>query len=1014
MKKRLWMTPHFRIAAAIVMALAIALPAAAQEQRGSVEGTVKDSGGAFIPGASVSIKGEAGTITTVSGVDGKYRFPSLRPGRYTLTATLSGMGSAKPQIVDVSLGDTIRADFALGPVKTEATVVVTGEAPLIDTKSAARYSSISAENITKVPKGRDFTSVVTLAPGANNETRGGGVAIDGATVSENRYIIDGVDTAQLVNGFNGKALVTDFIEEVQVKSSGYTAEFGGSTGGVINVLTKSGTNTFKGDVGVYFSGMGTGYGFGGVQQSPTDGRPTLRLDPTTSALVAQTITYPKDGYTRWEPGFSLGGPIVKDTLWFFGAYQPSIISQERTAGQGGGGSVTRTQDVTVQYIAANLSTQFADNFRGRVSFNNSYSTVKGLLPASLGNDPATSNYDVENAYPNYTVGLNLDYVASSSIFSGLRVGYYSQDQTTTGVPSEPRTIFNTSNIGYLDVPVALQRGTGFSSIPTNTATNFDLQTRLTAQLDGTFYFQAGGEHAVKVGGQYDQLKNSVLAGELGNRVTYRWNQSTSGQRGPYGYYSVRSAGPTDYKHGFATSGDQKEDVWGLFLQDTWTIARNFTLSLGVRTESEALPSYATGTYYDGSVFIPAPIKFNFGDKIAPRAGFAWDVKGDGKTKVYGSWGYFYDISKMNQARGSFGGEKWIEYYYTLDNYNWPTMVAGANCPPTCPGTLIKSVDFRYPSNFAGADPPGVDPNLKPYKLQEYSAGVEHELAQSMSVGLRYVHKNVIYAIEDLGGLDAAGNEIYVQGNPGYGFNTTCYTDPTLTVACPKAKREYDSVEATFNKRYADNWSLRFSYLWSRLHGNYGGLTSSDENGRNSPNTNRYFDYPFMGFNETGQQEFGPLPTDRPHQFKVLGAYTFPFGLTFGANYYLASGVPITREAGFFPPNNYPVQYAGRASDGRTPWYSQTDMNLAQDIRLSGFTITLGINVLNVFGQQIVTNKFNTQINGSGVTTTLAQFYRGIDTQALIASQHLVIDPRFGQAWEYQVPRTIRFQVKASF
>ena len=1021
MKKRPWMTLHFRLFAVILMALVITLPAAAQEQRGAIEGTVKDSGGGFVPGASVQAKSDTGTVTTVTGVDGKYRFPSLRPGKYTVTSTLSGMGAARAQIVEVNLGDTIKADFVLGPVKTEATIIVTGEAPLIDTKSAARYSSISSENITKVPKGRDFTSVVTLAPGANNESRGGGIGIDGATVSENRYIIDGVDTAQLVNGYNGKLMVTDFVEEIQVKSSGYAAEFGGSTGGVINVLTRSGTNSFKGDVGVYYTGMGTGYGFPGVQQSPADGRPSLRLDPTTSALVAQQVTYPKDGYSRWDPGISLGGPIMKDSLWFFAAYQPGLISQERTATQQGGGYVTKTQDDTQQYIAANLSAQFSDSFRGRLSYNNSDRKVDGILPSILGIDPVTTIYDVSSKYPNYTIGLNLDYVASANVFFGLRGGYYYQNSVDSGFPSEPRTAFSTSNIGLLDVPVALQRGAGFTSFPTAVAfsNSWDKQSRMTGQFDGTVYFKGWGEHAVKAGVQYDRLKNDVLYGELGNRVTYRWNQSVASggvqYRGTYGVYSVRSAGPTDYKHGFATSGNNSEDVWGLFLQDTWTISNRVTMNLGIRTENEALPSYATGVYYDGSVFIPAPIKFSFGDKISPRIGFAWDVAGDSKTKVYGSWGYFYDISKMNQARGSFGGEKWLEYYYTLDNYNWPTMTVSPNCPPECPGTLFRTTDYRYPSNFEGADPPGVDPNLKPYKLQEYSAGIEHELAPTMSVGLRYVHKNIIYAIEDLGGLDEAGNEVYVQGNPGFGYNSTCHQDPGLTVACPEAKRDYDSVEAVFNKRYADNWSFRFSYLWSRLHGNYGGLTSSDENGRNSPNTNRYFDYVTMAFLETGQPSMGPLPTDRPHQFKLLGSYTFPWNMTIGANYFLASGVPISQEVAFSPPSNYPIQVFGRGNMGRTPWFSQTDVNLSQDFKISQFVLTLGINVLNLFDQQITTNVFNTQINGSGIGgVDNAMYFRGINSQALIAAQHLVIDPRYNNAWEWQAPRTIRFQVKFAF
>ena len=153
------------------------------------------------------------------------------------------------------------------------TVSVTAESPIIDTKQSARSTNITAETLNKLPRGRDFTSVVTQAPGANQESRSGGISIDGSSASENRYIIDGAETTNLQNGTSGKQLVTDFLDEVQIKSSGYTAEYGGSTGGVINVVTRSGTNRFRGDVLTYISGdnMDSSY------------RPTLRLKPVELA-----------------------------------------------------------------------------------------------------------------------------------------------------------------------------------------------------------------------------------------------------------------------------------------------------------------------------------------------------------------------------------------------------------------------------------------------------------------------------------------------------------------------------------------------------------------------------------------------------------------------------------------------------------------------------------------------------------------------------------------------------------
>jgi hypothetical protein len=333
--------------------------------------------------------------------------------------------------------------------------------------------------------------------------------------------------------------------------------------------------------------------------------------------------------------------------------------------------------------------------------------------------------------------------------------------------------------------------------------------------------------------QADRVGNDVLSGESRNRVTINWNTALSGARGTYGYYSVRSNAVAP-RQGLITEGNISTTNIGLFLQDAWTINNKLTVNAGVRTERERVPTYTTGA--DIPEF---GVEFNFGDKLAPRVGFAYDIKGDGNWKAFGSWGIFYDIFKLELPRGSFGGDKWIEYYYTLDTFNWNTLVDGANCPPACPGTFLRSTDFRHPS--FGAD--SIEPDLKPMKQEELTFGLDHQLNDAMAVTVHYVHKQIDRAIEDTGSLDATGNEIYIIANPGEGLTSLAFTNPN--VALPKAKRDYDSVELAFEKRMRDNWYLRTSYLWSRLYGNYSGLSQSDEvsngTGRTSPNVGRAFD-----------------------------------------------------------------------------------------------------------------------------------------------------------------------------
>jgi len=297
-------------------------------------------------------------------------------------------------------------------------------------------------------------------------------------------------------------------------------------------------------------------------------------------------------------------------------------------------------------------------------------------------------------------------------------------------------------------------------------------------------------------------------------------------------------------------------------------------------------------------------------------------------------------------------------------------------------------------------------------------GAEHELASNLSVSARYIHKWVNRAIEDTGSVDANQNEIYIIANPGEGLTETAYTfsDGSGKVALPKAKRDYDAVELSLNKRMSNNWSGRVSYMWSRLYGNYSGLAQTDENGRTSPNVGRLWDYPVMMFEQTGQPAYGPLATDRTHQLKVQLLYDFKFGLSTGLNWYGASGLPRSREMGFLPPNNFPVNYLGRNSDGRLPFYNQADLYAQYRLKLGDRqAITFSANVINLFDQDTATNYAATENYGSGVDGDQDAFYRGqLNFQTLAQQQGVITDARFMKDNGYQGVRSIRLGAKFSF
>jgi hypothetical protein len=432
------------------------------------------------------------------------------------------------------------------------------------------------------------------------------------------------------------------------------------------------------------------------------------------------------------------------------------------------------------------------------------------------------------------------------------------------------------------------------------------------------------------------------------------------------------------------------------------------MNIGIRTERERVPAFRTDL--GGAKY---PIDFSFGEKLAPRLGFAYDLRGDGRSKLYGSWGYFYDLMKLEMPRGAFGGDKWLQRYYTLDTANWDTIGVNGNFP----GTFIEQIDFRHTGSQPGdcatpANPNAncIDPDLNPSRQQEFTIGFDHELGARTSVGVRYVHKQIDYTIDDVGIIVPGVGEVYYYANPGYGLAE--YTIGREYPAQPKAKRDYDGVEFRFQRRLTDGFLVNASYLYSRLYGNFSGLASSDENGRSSPNVNRFFDGIYMSYDQFGNPTYGRLGTDRPNQFKVQAVYDFKFGTTIGFNQYIASGTPISRQVSNF---GLPFFYLGRGSEGRTPALWQSDLYLQHELRFGGQRLQVSANILNLFDSDIVTDIFNAELR-QNVSIDDDVFFQpgGFDTQAIIAQQSRLRDDRFLKSSAFQGRRAIRLGVKFTF
>jgi outer membrane receptor protein involved in Fe transport len=998
------------VCAFLTLFLLAATGTTAQETRGSIEGIVKDTSGAILPGVTVEARSPAlvGVATAVTDATGVYRFPALPPGVYEVTASLTGFKATKVENIQLQLGQILKVGFALLIADVAEAIQVTAESPIIDVKQNTAALSLQSEIIDRIPKGRNFTSVLTSAPGTNDESKAG-LSIDGATGAENRYIIDGLDTTNLRTGVDARRVLTDFLAEVQVKSSGYNAEFRATTGGVINAITKSGSNNYRGDVGAYYSS----------NDWAGDVRPSLRLNPANQTL-AEYITTPRDSGYDLEPVFDLGGPILRDKAWFFVGYGPQLSRRERTVTFN---STHQTQafkdnddDHNLNY---NVSSQLSQNTRLRFSGSNirgyggpdslpaiepdgSSNSNASLFPNPLHTDTTNDSYGGELSWvvsPTFFVNTNVGYFTTNSFqvtdteFSTALRHTFSGSNTCTGAPGS-------SGCPFPEIPASLQQLNGYADFPVSTRNVRDKYGRLGVSIDGTYYANFAGQHTLKGGVQWERLSNDVLQGAQAPTVALSWNaQRTTLDdpprqvRGTYGYYTVARR---------YTEGKIHSNNIGLFIQDAWTVNNRLTLNLGIRTDGETLPSYRPEN---------PSLEFGLSEKIAPRVGFAYDVQGDGKWKTYGSWGMFYDISKLEMPRGAWGADRWIDYHYTLDTFEWPSIDCEGPPGSGCPGTFIEQADRRHVSN----DPNDnlIDPNLKPIRTQEFTVGVDHELSSTMSVGVRYAHKWFDRTIEDVGIQVAGVGEVFMIANPGYGIaeNTLAATCPSCP-AQPKAKRVYDGVEFRLRKRLSNRWSVNTSYTWSRLVGNYSGLSSSDENGRNSPSVLRFFDGLYMSFDAHGNPIDGPLQTERPHYFKFQGTYDLPWGTLVGLEYRAASG---TLQQSTVTYKSVPVFDEARGNLGRSPIFTQTDLLLQHEVPLPGQSrLNVGLNVLNLFDQDTDTRVFQARFRDSISGISDAQFFQGFDVAAIAAQRNLRPDPRFTLADQFLGARTIRLQAKLYF
>jgi len=944
---------------------------------GTLTGVVRDQTKLALPGVTITITSPAllGEKVVVTGSDGSFRVPGLPRGTYRVQAELQSFVTAVADNIDLNIGNTLGINFELKAGAAE-TVEVTA-AKVVDMVSVEPAYDISAEQVATLPKGRSWESMIEVTPGVTRvkQADAEGLSFQGGSVSDNTYIVDGVDTTNTVNAARGQDLIFEFVDNIQVKSGFLGAEYGGALGGLVSVTSKSGSNRFKGTANLEFRSSATTVG----------PRPRIRVVPTDSTK-SEWVQDPEDPFRQFDVGGTLGGPILVDRLWFFGGYVPQFVNTERTVTFKASGIVNTYDQTTRRHCYMGKVTYRAANsvmLSGGVSY--SPYKLQGQLPSNDGNDDPTADFGVlGNVENKLSASLNVRWTAGSRLFIEGFAGYYRREAHNTGLPIADYVVFDTTNYGMAGIPPEFQGPSGFKSGPYTLSTSKDDQTRLSLGVNVTSTFNGWGSHTLKFGAQHAVPKSDLIYGFTADRMSMDWNVSILGQRGTYGYYKNYDIG---------TSGDVTSNNTAAYIQDSWSPAPRWTLNLGLRLERESLtPLVKTGT--------PAPeIGFGAGEKIAPRLGVAWDVRGDGRWKLFANGGAFYDMLKHSLPRDGFGGGRFRVDYYTLDTYDWKSL-DGKN--PS--GRLVYTVD-------ASGTGPIPDPNMLPTRVDEYAVGTELQLGQNMSFGAQYMRRSLKHGIDGFQAANPAAptTTLAVIGNAGLGL-VAALPGP---VPWREFTRDYDGVEFRLTRRLSKNWAGTVSYTFSRLYGNYDGLAQSILSPQ--PNQGSYCQALEGCYTSQGTADEGRLPGDVPHEFKMNGSYQLPFSLTLGGAFRAKSGTPISRALGV---NQATLTYPeGRLSDGRTDFLTQLDLFLQWGFKLHGRTrATLSANLLNVFDQDASLQVFKYILLGGSTVIAVPRdvYFAGYDYQAYIDAQKVPRDPTFLYPSLFQFPRELRLGVRIDF
>jgi outer membrane receptor protein involved in Fe transport len=910
-----------RIVFVIVMMLALGPPVFAQRTTGGISGTIKDASGSVLPGVSVAVSGAniVGTQTATTNEHGFYRMLSLPPGEYQISFTMAGFKTVTHRGLRVGLGTNIEQNASLEISQLQEALDVVAESSVVDTTSTEVGANYDRTWVENAPLRRyTFFDLVKSAPGTLDGGDGSRRSmVYGSSYDENAFQLDGVDITE--NFFNESSAEPnpDAIEEVEILSLGAPAEFGNLTGAVYNIVTRQGTNAFHGDVNFFWQGDGT------TSNNTTDlkdGNGDFVDACPTEANPNKRCPFFRDKFTDFTA--QIGGPIVKDKLWFFASYGKQ---------QDNFGEIAVDPTIPQSLVKAGvdrylfkLTWQASAKHKFQGTFHlDDKETDNGLDSISA----PTTAWKRKSNTP--TPGLSYTGVLSDKTVLDLRYsGFYG---TVSGAPVDPNQPRDLSR--FYDLDTGTLSGGHYYWYETEPR-----RTTVSAKVSHLADHFLGASHDFKFGVQYS---DAVARGLYGyNDFVYTY--VADGVRYGYGYD----------RQPFSYSGNSRNV--GVFFDDTIRVNDRLSFNLGIRydhnkaysAEQNEVDEFGQPT----STVFPRTDYYTW-KYVSPRVGFNLKLTKDGRTVLKGHFGRYHRAV----ATGEFAN------------------VIGPSIKPTFSGI------FQFPANwdpahketagqwdpeslefFEGNSNLGVDPNYESPYTDQYILSFERELTKGFGMQLNYVHKD---GKKFAAWQDIAGQYTQVPFTDNLGDDPTGRTFNVFQLVSEPGDRQFrisnpdgvgtkiDAVSLDLLKRMTGKWQMNGSVTWLRATGR---VTDSI-----SP----------VGIQQRGGLQFrdfgknpndfvntdGRLRLDVTWNFKLQFLYKLPAGFQFSTNLIHRNNAWLVRR-GRVPvslsgiPEGTTILLQKRGENDRLPDITQWDARLqkdfkfGKDLRLSVFVDAL--NLLN--------------------------------------------------------------------